>query len=127
WQGVALESWSGARLADIRPAVTLEGADGRVHIEVGLAGETRDLSLRVSIDDITETMPVSTAPAAIDLRVQSPQLWWPHHLGSQPLYGLEVELLSDDTVIDYWRREIGFRSIRLNTTADEHGSAFTLI
>ncbi|MBJ3785384.1 glycoside hydrolase family 2 protein [Devosia sediminis] len=127
WQGVTLESWSGARLARIRPEITLDGADGVVRLNAELAGDAQGLSLRVSVAGVTETLPVSGAVATLDLRVKSPQLWWPHHLGSQPLYSLDVELLSGDTVIDRWSRDIGFRSIRLDTTADEHGSAFTLI
>jgi beta-mannosidase len=127
WQGVALDTWSGARLDRVRPQVTLDGADGLVRLSAGIAGEAQGLELRVSVAGVTERMPVQGPDACLELRVKSPELWWPHHLGSQPLYPLVVELLAGETVIDHWAREIGFRSLRLDTSADEHGSAFTLV
>ncbi|MHA6298872.1 glycoside hydrolase family 2 protein [Devosia sp. CAU 1758] len=127
WQGVSLETWSGARLDRIRPEITLDGADGLVRLNADVVGDTTGLSLRVSVAGVTGNLPADGVASSLDLRVKSPQLWWPHHLGSRPLYPLKVELLSGDTVIDRWSREIGFRSIRLDTGPDEHGSAFTLI
>lgn len=36
WRPIGLESWSGARLAEVRPEVTLDGDDGRVRVHVRL-------------------------------------------------------------------------------------------
>lgn len=127
WQGVRLETWRGARFEEIRPEVTLEGADGLVRISATIAGAADGLFLRATIAGVTRTLPISGALTHLDLLVPSPQLWWPHHLGGQPLYPLVLELLSGDEVIDSWQRDLGFRSIRLDTSQDKHGSAFTLI
>ncbi|MCP8882542.1 glycoside hydrolase family 2 protein [Devosia sp. XJ19-1] len=127
WQGLALESWSKARLARVRPEITLDGADGLVRLHADIDQAETALSLKVSVAGVTEVLPVSGGAGTAELRVKSPELWWPHHLGSQKLYPLTVELLAGEELIDSWHRDIGFRSIRLDTTPDDYGSAFTLV
>ncbi len=128
WQGVTLESWSDARLARIRPEITLDGADGKVRIHADIEGSAQaPLSLRVSVGEVTETLPVAGAAATLDLTVKSPELWWPHNLGNPRLYKLSVDLCAGDAVLDSWSRDIGFRSLRLDTLPDEHGTPFAFI
>ena len=132
WKAVTLESWAGARLGDIRPQVTLEGGLGRViaDIEVGGAQEDCKLSLTLSVAGVETTFAVQTGGQAtrIAVEVEDPKIWWPHGLGDQPLYALEIALKDEAGVIlDRWSRKTGFRSVRLDTSADEHGSAFTII
>ncbi|MGO7845299.1 hypothetical protein, partial [Rhizobium johnstonii] len=54
------------------------------------------------------------------------QLWWPHHLVAQPLYPMTLMLFDEasDDLLDIYHRELGFRSLRLDTAADDHGAAF---
>src|SRR3546814_7238641 len=105
WKTIQLESWSKARSAGVRPEVTLEGADGRVRAHVDVEGGA-GLHLRASVAGIVTELPVG---AVLDLVVPSPALWWPHGLGSQPLYELVVDLLDEaGAVTDSWRRKIGF-------------------
>lgn len=125
WQGVTLESWSTARLSHVRPEVTLQGANGHVRVHADIEG-VGNLVLRASVGGVTEALPVSGG-GPLDIVVPSPELWWPHHLGNQPLYDLVVELLDGDRVVDSWSRAIGFRSVRLDTAPDEIGTAFTLV
>ncbi len=127
WQAVTLESWSGARLGRIRPEITLDGADGRVKIHADLEGAAAGLTLRAHVAGVTDMRPVGGAAVDLDLLVKAPQLWWPHNLGNQPLYDLTVELLDGETVLDSWSRAIGFRSLRLDTTPDEHGTPFAFV
>ncbi|KKB09207.1 glycoside hydrolase family 2 protein [Devosia chinhatensis] len=128
WQAVTLDSGPAARLASVRPEITLSGADGHVRVHADIAaGDASGLALRVSIAGQSAAAPVADGAAALDLVVPAPRLWWPHNLGSQPLYDLVVELVAGDRVIDSYRRAIGFRSIRLDTTPDEHGTAFTVV
>ncbi|MGB3337656.1 MAG: glycoside hydrolase family 2 protein [Devosia sp.] len=125
WKPIRLESWTGARIAQVRPEITLEGADGRVRIHADLDGAGQDLRLRATVAGIGVE---AAAGQLLDLTVPSPALWWPHGLGSQPLYALDVELLDEaGGVIDSWHRKIGFRSLRLDTSADETGTAFAFI
>ncbi|MFC7484013.1 glycoside hydrolase family 2 protein [Luedemannella flava] len=50
------------------------------------------------------------------------RLWWPRGHGDQPLYDLDV-VLGDDR----WHARIGFRTVTLDTGADEHGARFTFV
>jgi beta-mannosidase len=123
WQGVSLRSWSNARLKSVRPEVTLAGADGHLRIHTEIEGDT-DYTIRIDIAGQTIS---AAAGSPAELVVPSPQLWWPTGLGNQPLYPLTVDLLRGDEVIDTWSRNIGFRSLRLDTSPDQHGSAFAFV
>ncbi|WIJ24124.1 glycoside hydrolase family 2 protein [Devosia sp. RR2S18] len=126
WQSITLESWSEARLASVRPEITVHGADGHVRISAEIVGGTPGAVLRGTVAGVTSELPVEGL-ASFDLLVPEPQLWWPHGLGGQPLYDLTVELLRGEEVLDTWSRRIGFRSVRLDTGSDAHGTAFTIV
>lgn len=64
------------------------------------------------------------------LDVPDVSLWWPRGYGAQPLYDLEVTLAEDAPGarrLDSWQRRIGFRSVELDRSPDEHGTGFTLV
>lgn len=133
WKPVQLESWGRARLAETRVSATLVGGDGLVAVHATLArqGEPSPCTLTATIagEEIAVTIPPDVGEISLAIRVPSPQIWWPHHLGAQPLYPLHLEL-SDNVstdLLDTYSKEIGFRSVRLDTSADEHGSAFTFV
>ncbi|MEU8796445.1 glycoside hydrolase family 2 protein [Spirillospora sp. NPDC048819] len=134
WRPVRLEGWSGARLARVRPLVTVAGGRGRVaavlDVERTAAGRDRALRATVEIDGRTATadIPAGASSATAVLDVPDPALWWPRGYGDQPLYGCRV-VLSDagsGAELDVWERRIGFRTVELDQSADAHGTAFTL-
>lgn len=51
------------------------------------------------------------------------------HDGSsdQPLYDVRVELAVDDTRLERWQGRVGFRTVRLDTIPDEHGTSFVIV
>ncbi|KRB58829.1 beta-mannosidase [Rhizobium sp. Root708] len=132
WKPVRLESWERVRLAETRVSATLAGADGRVTVRASV--ERHDgvpAKLVATIAGVRHVAEFTEGTDAVEfqLTVASPQIWWPHHLGAQPLYPLLIELrdaVSDD-LLDSYSKEIGFRSVRLDTAPDEHGSAFTFV
>lgn len=131
WKPVRLESWDRARLAETRVSATLAGGDGVVTIDALIAAQQdgQGCSIVAQIGGVSHAVEVSASgEASFDVPVPSPQIWWPHHLGGQPLYPLSIELRdAGGHVLDSYAKEIGFRSIRLDTAPDEHGSAFTFI
>jgi beta-mannosidase len=132
WRPIAIETWSGARLSRVRPTATVAGAAGRLLVEVDLEGRTdAPLSVAVTVGGQQAATVVRTGAKTASLQVVVPDvdLWWPHDLGSQPLYDVSVELSDADTgeVLDGWHRRVGFRSLRLDTTPDAIGSAFTFV
>ncbi|MEU5905067.1 glycoside hydrolase family 2 protein [Micromonospora sp. NPDC047467] len=130
WQDIGLHAWSTARLATVRPLVTLDGRDGRVelHVEVERAADV-PLTVRATVADAHAevVVPVGQRTAVLTLAVREPALWWPRGYGEQTRHPLEVTLHAPDgDTLDTWSHRIGFRSVRLDTTPDEHGTPFAL-
>ncbi|WP_330173146.1 glycoside hydrolase family 2 protein [Streptomyces sp. NBC_01498] len=139
WKPVRLEHWSTARLARVRPLVTVDGSTGRAELRVdiertgtgnatggGTDGGPR-LTLRARVGDHTASADTDGSRAALTVEVPGAALWWPRGYGEQPLYEAELELLdADGALLDRWRRRLGFRTVTLDTSADAHGTAFTL-
>jgi beta-mannosidase len=132
WQPIGLHTWSTARLGAVRPLVTVADGTGRVevHVEVERADADAPLTVRAALgDDVAEALLAAGATSAVlTLTVADPALWWPRGYGEQPLYPLQVTLSGPEAeALGSWQRRIGFRTVRLDTADDEHGSAFTLI
>lgn len=132
WRPVRLERWSTARLAEVRPLVTVDGTTGRVELRAGTArtesGAGRPLTLRATVAGVVAETSFEGAEAVLVLEVPEPELWWPRGYGSQPLYGLDVELLDEDGApLDSWSRRIGFRTVTVDRSADERGTGFTFV
>ncbi|GAA3919688.1 glycoside hydrolase family 2 protein [Streptomyces gulbargensis] len=152
WRPVRLEHWSTARLAEVRPVVTVDGlpddgtTTGRVEVRVRVArterGAGRPLTVRATVradgpgagaGSAAGTSQAAEASftgdeAVLRLDVPDPELWWPRGYGEQPLYGLEVTLADEEEGrLDVWRRRIGFRTVVLDRSADAHGSGCTFV
>ncbi|WP_368860617.1 glycoside hydrolase family 2 protein, partial [Streptomyces venezuelae] len=132
WRPVRIEHWSTARLAEVRPLVTMDGTTGHVELRAGTArtenGAGRPLTLRATVAGVAAETSFEGAEAVLRLEVPEPELWWPRGYGSQPLYGLDVELLDEDgTPLDSWSRRIGFRTVTVDRSEDAHGTGFTFV
>ena len=121
WKPVRLERWDTARLAQVRPLVTVD-ADGTgrvdVHLDVERAAD-RDYIAVVTVDGREERTAVSGNAAHVTVLVPDARLWWPVGYGEQPLYELTVTLLADAEPVDTDRRRIGFRTVAVDTEPDE--------
>jgi beta-mannosidase len=136
WQRIGIESWSGARLAAVRPLTDV--ADGRrdvdLHVDLEWDGTATAATLSGSVAGTSGTLEVAegTASAVLALRGVDADLWWPRTHGAQPLYDAVVELSVGDAPADAdrsgtWRQRIGFRSVALDLSPDEAGSAFRVL
>ncbi|MFP8888035.1 glycoside hydrolase family 2 protein [Streptomyces mangrovi] len=142
WKPVRLERWHTARLAGVRPLVTVD-ADGtgraEIHVDVersGLGGAAGDvpLELTATVGGRTErvTVPAGETAATVTVTVPGARLWWPAGYGDQPLYGLTVTLGAPGQAgsrepLDAWERRIGFRTVTVDTEPDEIGTPFTVV
>jgi beta-mannosidase len=132
WRPIALEAWTGARLAGVRPLVDVR-PDGTgvldVHAAVDTLRPTR-LSVRAGVAGRSTTAPVAEGGAIVRVEVPDADLWWPAGYGGQPLYDVTVELLDGSTdgdqVLDRRTVRVGFRTVALETEPDEHGTSFAL-
>ncbi|HET6705366.1 glycoside hydrolase family 2 protein, partial [Amycolatopsis sp.] len=131
WRPVRLERWHGARLARVRPLVTVD-ADGTgrvtVHADVERASHA-PLEVAVTIAGRTgrgEIAPGDTT-ATVVVTVPEADLWWPAGYGGQPRYPLAVELSAGGAVLDRYDRHVGFRTITVATEPDAIGTPFTFV
>ncbi|MEU3514853.1 glycoside hydrolase family 2 protein [Streptomyces sp. NPDC006654] len=137
WKPVRLERWSTARLDRVRPLVTVTDDTGHVelHLEVERteSGASRSLAARATVAGVEVTAPVEGDRAVVVIDVPQPEVWWPRGYGEQRLYDVELTLLdaADGTAeplpLDIWRHRVGFRTVELDRTPDEHGTGFTFV
>jgi beta-mannosidase len=131
WQPIGLHTWDVARLAAVRPLVTVEDGAGRVdvHVDVERHGDVPlTVSAAVAGSRVETTLAPGERTAVVTLTVRDPELWWPRGYGEQARHLLDVTLRGPDGgAVDTWQRRIGFRSLRLDTTPDADGAPFTFV
>ncbi len=131
WKPVWLERWSVARLARVRPVITLDPAGtGRVELSIELERLDRDASLTLTADilgrHVESSVDVGADTATLVVDVAEAPVWWPVGYGDQPLVDLTLTLSAADQELDRWKRRIGFRTVELNTSPDTNGTQFTI-
>ena len=60
-----------------------------------------------------------------EIDILSPELWWPNGYGSQPLYNFHFSIQINETIIEI-EKQIGLRSIFINTSSDKEGEKFEI-
>ncbi|MES5818533.1 glycoside hydrolase family 2 protein [Streptomyces sp. RG80] len=129
WRPARLEHWSTARISRVRPLVTVEQGLGVVELAVDVE-RTRveaPLAVAATVGGVRVRAAIDGASGTVRLEVPDVELWWPRGYGEQPLYDVELRLLHGDDELDAWRRRIGFRTVGLDRSADEHGTGFTFV
>ncbi len=136
WKPVRLERWKTARLASVRPLVTVDDhGTGHVELRIDLerTGSWGGLTLAADVLGAHAELDVAGSATGVVLHLEVPDvpLWWPTGYGEPRLADLVVTLStlgdSDDAgeELDRWQRRIGFRTVELDTSIDEIGTAFT--
>jgi beta-mannosidase len=131
WKPVRLERWSVARLARVIPLVTLDTAGtGRVELSIDLERLDYEVALRVSAEVLGHraegVVDAGATSATLVVNVPDAPVWWPVGYGEQPLADLTLTLSTGDQELDRWQRRIGFRTVELDTSRDDVGTAFTI-
>ncbi|MFK4089513.1 glycosyl hydrolase 2 galactose-binding domain-containing protein [Kribbella sp. NPDC020789] len=151
WKGVRIERWHTARIAQVRPLVSVDlgaeqalaprttAAPGRVetHVELERAGTAGTSLLVVAEVEVagrshrgTATVGPGETTATVVIDVPDAPVWWPAGYGAQPLAELTVSVVDpamQSRPLDRWQRRIGFRTVAVDTSEDEFGSAFTVV
>lgn len=134
WRSISLCAWDGARLLGVYPRQVHR--DGRVELtlesKIGCFAAGRFV-LRATLTapdgtTLTRECPVDGQRAALTFDIDSPALWWPHDMGNQPLYGVEVTLRrADGGVADARRFSVGLRTLTVRREKDDWGESFALV
>ncbi len=131
WRPVRLERWHDARLARVRPLVTVDGdGTGRVtvHADVERAsGAPLEVAVTIAGRTSRREIPSADTTATVVVTVPDAALWWPVGYGEQPLFPLSVELSANGVPLDRYERRVGFRTLTVDTTPDAVGTPFTFV
>jgi len=134
WRPVTLHSWTSARLGPVRPIATVEGSDGHsrgtVEVNVDLVGSAPGAGrLLVTVGEAQASLDLEQGQttATVEVVLDDVERWWPRGHGEQPLYQVAVELELDGIIVDAWQGRVGFRTVRIDHTPDEHGTPFAFI
>ena len=130
-----------ARLDDVH--LRQQHQDGQVTISARLAVEQwadSPLSAKVRVTDpdgvVSEAQADVTGEGpTLQVPIAQPQLWWPNGYpstslragGEQPLYEVEVLLLTEGQVCDERTYQMGLRTLELHQEDDEWGRSFTFV
>lgn len=94
--------------------------------------ESRGLTLKTSLrhpsgrlETVEEKLQGTQVMQIIE--ITGPELWWCNGLGNQPLYQLTVELFDGDRLLDTLTKNIGLRTIELDTGKDSIGNNFRFL
>jgi beta-mannosidase len=138
WKDIRLEGYSEARLAEVH--LRQDHTGGQVVVDVRVAiqrwGEVPLVAVvRITEPDgtILEKKAAITAQDEVVVKVliPRPELWWPNGYGGQPLYQVEVALMSSDVskvgMLDRYLYQVGLRKIELRQQEDQWGRSFVFV
>lgn len=154
WRDIELECYDEARIEDVRIHQLHENGKVTVSVDVELdVIEERmyKVSLQLSpswyngaklpkieVQAKTAIVPVGKKHLSTQIEVEKPKLWWPHGLGDQNLYKLEISLkpagitgggmaataITQIPPIDAKEYTIGLRTLTVSQDKDEWGKQF---
>jgi len=114
-------------------------ADAQVDFHVTLqraatAGVPLRLTATVAGRSVSATLAPSETTVVLRAPVTGVELWWPAGYGPQPLYDATVSLEQATAgsgpravALDRWEGRVGFRSVALDTSADDRGTRLGIV
>ncbi len=130
WKSIGLHTWDQARIADVGVFATAtqnEDGDwtGQLRVDAQLDGDLQfaAVTVRVSGHEVrAETVVPAEDWTTLELSISDIEPWWPHSLGEQALYDVEVTFHNDVRILHTVTRRTGFRTVELDTTPDADGA-----
>ena len=131
WKSIGIESWSGVRLAAVRPLATLDGTHGVLETHVDLqwasgAAEPVTVTVQVGSEQAQAVAHPGQDGVVLVQRLADVEAWWPRGYGEQPLHDVVVEVGGDAGTLASWSGRVGFRTVTLSTEPDPQGTEFVL-
>jgi beta-mannosidase len=133
WRPVRLCGWNEARIESLRVKQNkLDAQEARLTLAVevnSLYAGPAELDLTLSDDNsrlrraVQVMLKTGPQTLTLPLNINQPQLWWPHGLGTQHLYQVEVEL-NTPAGGDKARQRFGLRSLAVVNEQDALGESF---
>ncbi|MCL1801755.1 MAG: glycoside hydrolase family 2 protein, partial [Promicromonosporaceae bacterium] len=147
WKPIGIDSWSGVRIGAVRPLVSVRSENGtdtgllQVAVDIERAGRNDQTPVEVTVSatppssgmarlvPVSAVIPAGETSVVVELTVPNVELWWPLGHGEQPLYGVEVAAAAgaaSSGIPATWKGRVGFRTVRVDTSADAGGAGFTV-
>jgi beta-mannosidase len=139
WRPAMLETWRAARLAAVRPSVTVDIEEdkiiGLVNLTVELERDPAERLITVEIDVAGRTQTARSEASSrvivfdVEVPLEQSDLWWPRGYGEQPLHDLAVRVRDEVSgeVLDETVQRIGFRNSTVDMTPDADGTPFVFV
>ncbi len=131
WRPVSLFSYTSACIRDLFVHTRAIGSSSAaLNLEIEVERRAADgIKANVTItgpdgrDVWSNTVKVEEGTLRIAADLASPQLWWPHGYGEQPLYRCRAVLTgADGAVLDTRETAFGIRTARIEQLVDQPGS-----
>jgi beta-mannosidase len=133
WQQIGIDSWSGVRIASVRPLVSVDESGTGIltaHIELERDGgpAADELAATVKVAGFGQGatavggVAADSSSAVVEARVADVRRWQPVGHGSPDLYDVTVSVGDAQ-----WVGRVGFRNVRVNTAPDAAGRPFELL
>lgn len=118
WKGLELDFYEDCRIGKVDTLATLNGDDGILKIKTQLDGEGGVIRARLFNHRTGELVAEKIGEKNIEIAIQNVEKWQCADHGPCGLYRLAVSLEENGEVRQTVSRNIGFRSIRLERTAE---------
>ena len=119
WRNIGFIVLDSARITEFR--VVQRHDNGKVFVNPKVS---IDKEAEVAVTVVTPTGKTLTLEANKEVEIENPQLWWPHGLGEQALYTVNVEVVEGGKVVDSQSKRIGLRVLKLIREKDRYGESF---
>ena len=131
WKPVKLIGWNEARMGNayvVTNEVTETLAKLSLHLDVESINGDALIAEVFCNGKPFQKFPFQTEKGnqhkVFSFTMDDPQLWWPNEMGEQSLYDFEVQLKSDDKLLDSKKITTGVKTIEMVQEPDEVGSSF---
>lgn len=87
-------------------------------------------SLKLTGPDGTKSVYAAVSEGGVlrwEILINNPRLWWCNGLGGQPLYQIDIDVTQNGGKVESLHRQIGLRTIALDTSPDRYGNQFRFI
>lgn len=124
WRDISIKAFD-AKLQHVRVDQTHQENMAWIQVNAEVDGTDLFIKSTVFFEGNIIATDQKEADQTLELGVTNPALWWPVNMGTQPLYTLRTELLTQNgTVLDLQEKHIGLRTLKLVRKPDEFGESF---
>ena len=118
WKPIELISFEKAAISNFSVIADVVNGKGKVKSKAEVFGDTTGMSFALKVNDVNkvvaESMGNSPEQALENLNIE---LWQPRGRGAQKLYQIELQLIDNGEVIQTVTKQVGFRTVELDTSA----------